>query len=142
MISAFQSWFQPRKLALGLFALFLFACYDLWLHPLLFQGNEMSLCMMKEFWGIPCPACGTAHGIQFLVKGDFSSALYANPLSIAVAAFFPLFIVFAANDFWKGEKRLDRFFIRLDLYFRKNPIVFWLGILLILANWYWNLTKW
>lgn len=128
-------------MATGLFALFLFACYDLWFHPFLFGGYELSLCLMKEFWGIPCPACGTAHGVQFLAKGDFASAFYSNPFSLAVAALFPVFIGLVSIDFIYGKNRMDQFFKTIDQYFRKKPIVRLLGILLILANWYWNILK-
>ncbi len=141
MISSVFLWAGPRKLSLGFLALFLFACYDLWIHPALFSGSEMSLCLMKELWGIPCPACGTAHGIQFLAKGNISAAFYSNPFSILTAFLFPIFLTLLTIDLIGGKQIFKQFFLQIDLFFQKYPFLFWLGILLVVANWYWNFVK-
>lgn len=141
MISSVSNWTRPRKLSLGFLVLFLFACYDLWIHPALFSGNEMSLCLMKEVVGIPCPACGTAHGIQYLVKGNVFEAFYSNPFSILVALLFPLFLTLLTIDLIGGKQTLGQFFNRLDQFILKYPLFFWIGIVLVAANWYWNFVK-
>lgn len=141
MILSITQTLEGRKTSMALSFLFLFACYDLWIHPLLFEGSEMSLCITKNFWGIPCPACGTAHGIQHLVKGDWKAAFFSNPLSYMVFAAFPLFIFLSVRDLFLGKGEMEKFFVSLSLLFRRKPVFLWLLCIFILGNWIWNLLK-
>lgn len=40
-------------------------------------------CPLRMLTGIPCPLCGMTTGTVAFLKGDLSSALAANPLSVA-----------------------------------------------------------
>lgn len=141
MILSLAKKLEGRRISLGLSFLFLFACYDLWVHPQLFDGQEMSLCITKNIWGIPCPACGTAHGIQHLAKGELKAAFFSNPLSYLVIAAFPLFIFLSVRDLFLGKGEMEKFFVSLSHFFMKKPVFLWLFGIFILINWIWNLLK-
>lgn len=96
---------------------------------------------MKEFWGIPCPACGTAHGVQHLANGDVKSALASNPFSLLTVLLFPLFIFLTLNDIYHGKNTLGKFLKSIDHFFKNKPLYFWIGIVLVLTNWIWNIFK-
>ena len=41
-------------------------------------------CPLRLFAGSDCPTCGVTRGIQFVLHGNISAALAANPLSLLV----------------------------------------------------------
>lgn len=102
----------------------------------------MSLCLMKNIWGMPCPACGTAHGVQQLVKGNVEGAFYSNPLSILVAGVFPGFLFLLIKDLIFGQRTIEQFLTNIEMVRKKYPWIMWTFSLLLLINWVWNFQKW
>lgn len=44
------------------------------------------ICGFKNATGLPCPLCGGTRAAQSLLEGDFSRAIYLNPLALGAVA--------------------------------------------------------
>lgn len=76
-----------QKRGVYLFLLSAFALGCLWLfvsQTSMLEG--FSVCIFKHIWGIPCPSCGSTHGVVALLHGNFTEALVLNPNSFIIAA--------------------------------------------------------
>jgi hypothetical protein len=99
-----------------------------------------SLCMLKNITGIPCPACGTTRSVTSLAKGEFSKAFLINPLGYLAAGMLILFPLIILLDIIQKKDRFYRLFHKADSFFKKRWIAI-ISILIILANWCWNIYK-
>lgn len=50
-------------------------------------------CLMRRFFGVPCPGCGILHSITELLQLHVTRAWHCNPAGIAVAGMFTLQLV-------------------------------------------------
>ncbi len=96
--------------------------------------------MFKNLTGIPCPSCGTTRALILLANGHFTEAILMNPLGIVVAAI--MLGVPALMIFDKVFKKQTLF----DWYIKAEKIILikWVAatlIVLIVANWIWNIYK-
>lgn len=58
-------------------------------------------CLMKTFFGVPCPGCGGQRSVLFLLHGDFTAAFWMYP------AIYPLLFlggIIAINYFYPFKK--------------------------------------
>jgi hypothetical protein len=96
--------------------------------------------MFKQVTGFPCPSCGTTRSLQAIITGNFAGALTINPFGYLAAGFlllFPFLVVYqliakkpvVVNSIQYFEKVL------------KHRTVAIILIVVVLANWYWNITK-
>lgn len=83
-----------------------------------------SVCVFKYMWGIPCPACGTTHGVVLLFSGNFSEALACNPNSFIIAAGMLFIPVCALYDFFFKNDLLFRSFVFFCRIFDKKSVLF------------------
>ena len=89
-------------------------------------------CLFREWTGLPCPACGSAHAALALARLDLPAALASNPLA-AVSALLFLFggvaAAFASLAGWTlREPRLS------------SPALRVAALLGVAANWAWLLV--
>ncbi|NPD45762.1 DUF2752 domain-containing protein [Lentimicrobium sp. S6] len=103
-------------------------------------SDKVGLCLIKQSTNIPCPSCGTSRSILSICKGEFSQALQWNPLgyiSLFITLISPFWIlldwVSNKTTFFKAYKNIE---IQL-----KKPIIYIPSIILVLANWIWNILK-
>ena len=112
-------------LALG--ALWIIGSERLPLHP---------ACPFKALTGIPCPGCGGVRAITALLHGHFLEALYTNPLSLIVFLFLCIVPIWTLIDGFRQQPTLRRL-----LTTRWNTSATIILVLIILANWIWNIVK-
>ncbi|MDR0686354.1 MAG: DUF2752 domain-containing protein [Dysgonamonadaceae bacterium] len=97
-------------------------------------------CLFHRVTGVPCPSCGSTRSVLFLLKGDFLSALHANPLGYVVflpMVVFPLWILF---DLICGKDGFWRLYQSAEAVLRIKYV--WMVVLvLIVTNWIWNIYK-
>lgn len=97
-------------------------------------------CLIKHVTNVPCPSCGSTRSALSLIKGDFVSSMYWNPFGIVLVLFglvVPFWILFDCslrkdtfyNFYRKAEQGLKRKIIAIP------------ALLLIIANWVWNIYK-
>lgn len=97
-------------------------------------------CITKQLLHIPCPSCGTTRSIMCILHGEWAEALATNPLGYLAAALLlvtPVWICFdliiSSDSLWKAYKATISIIERRAVYM---PL-----IILLLANWIWNITK-
>jgi hypothetical protein len=100
-----------------------------------------TLCIIKNITGHPCPSCGIRSGIGCLTRFEICRALLQNPLSLIVAAGGVVIPFWVAWDLFRKDISLFRFNQRAGIWLKKNPLIVFFLILLILINWIWNLYK-
>ena len=52
-----------------------------------------SLCLFRNVTGLPCPFCGSTRSVGHILQGEFSAALYSNPLGYFGLAFIILLLL-------------------------------------------------
>ncbi len=102
--------------------------------------NHYGVCFSKQIYGISCPACGTTRSVLFILNGELWNALAMNPfgyLAVLFLIYVPLALIY---DFVRKRNHL----IHLYEFFEskiKEPKIFFLFTVIILANWVWNILK-
>ena len=101
---------------------------------------HLTVCMIKNITGYPCPSCGTTRAIQLLVRGDFMASLQMNPFGIIVAIAMTIVPIWIAVDvilkrdtFFKAYKKTEAIL--------RTPWLAIILILLVILNWIWNIYK-
>ena len=98
------------------------------------------ICLFHRVTGYACPSCGTTRSIASILHGDLISALLTNPLGLIVFTgllILPLIIVF---DLISGKRNLLKIYEGTERMVR-NPKIATVLIILIIANWIWNIYK-
>ena len=98
------------------------------------------VCMIKNVIHIPCPSCGATRSILSLSKGDLSGSLYWNPIGLILIVMMILSPIWIVYDLVKQKDSLFRFYHQAELFLRRTWVAV-PAILLILANWIWNIHK-
>lgn len=103
-------------------------------------SDEVGLCLIKQSTNIPCPSCGTSRSILSISKGDFHKAFLWNPLgylSLFIMLISPFWILM---DWISNKTTFFKAYQYIENQFKK-PIIYIPSIVLILANWIWNILK-
>ncbi|MBP6184742.1 MAG: DUF2752 domain-containing protein [Saprospiraceae bacterium] len=99
-----------------------------------------TVCLIKATTGVPCPSCGGTRSLMQILHGEWYQALLINPIGYI---YFLLVIFIPVWLFWdivSGRSSLHRTWIKAEQFLRKPPIYI-IGILILLANWIWNMAK-
>jgi hypothetical protein len=105
------------------------------------SGNcETGVCMFKHVMHIPCPSCGTTRSILSLSKGDFSGSLHWNPIGLILIALMIISPIWIVYDLVIQNDSLFRFYHQAELFLKRTWVAI-PAILLVLANWVWNIQK-
>ena len=97
-------------------------------------------CLFYNITHIPCPSCGTTRSVMALLQGNLREALYYNPLGIIVSLIAITLPVWIVIDVCMRKETLFSFYNWINKKISFN-IVTILIILLLLANWIWNIYK-
>ncbi len=107
---------------------------------LLATQQSLTVCFFKQVSGVPCPSCGSSRAAVLASGGNFAQALDVNPLGFVVVgalAVIPFWLI--ADWITRGDS-----LYRAYLKFEQTVCIKWVAALLIvllLANWIWNITK-
>jgi hypothetical protein len=96
--------------------------------------------MFKKLSGIPCPSCGSARSVVSLIQGDIIQAVLWNPMGLfllAAIAFVPVWIAF---DLFNKRCTLYIVYRQTELFFSRKRFAI-PALLLLVANWAWNIYK-
>lgn len=102
--------------------------------------HTVDVCIIKHVTGVPCPSCGSTRSVLAILDGNFYNAFVLNPMGIL------LFIILTISPLWVlydvlfKKSSFYRFYINLELLFKQKPIALF-SILLVSANWIWNIYK-
>ncbi|MCR5849802.1 MAG: DUF2752 domain-containing protein [Bacteroidaceae bacterium] len=103
-------------------------------------GSRLVCCPTRLIWGIPCPACGTTRAVRAIFHGEWLASLHYNPLGLVVSLAMVVVPIWIVADTVTGSSSLLRAYRFTERKLGQWPYAA-LGILLILANWIWNLLK-
>ncbi|MFO8030898.1 MAG: DUF2752 domain-containing protein [Cyclonatronaceae bacterium] len=104
-------------------------------------GPSAELCPINRVTGIPCPSCGTARSVIQITEGSMLGALWTNPLGFLAATMLVIIPLWAAYDLVRGHDTLYRRFRKGEELLVRSRWLAFLLVLLILANWGWNIAK-
>lgn len=104
------------------------------------SGEGATLCLIKRCTGVPCPSCGSTRSVMEIFHGNFLNATLTNPLGWILIVMIIVFPVWILTDAVKRKPQLyqttQRFLEKL-----REPRVALFFILLLAANWIWNIVK-
>jgi hypothetical protein len=134
---------MPRKKLYILILFFAFAGYS-WIfvnHYLVGTNKHLiNVCLFRNITGIPCPSCGTTHSVISISKGNFRTAVQENLLGFPISMMLLVFPVWILIDLIMKKDGFYRFFLWSEMVLRKKWIA-WSALILIVANWGWNIFK-
>lgn len=105
------------------------------------EEHSLVLCPLNRITGIPCPSCGTTRALLLLLDGQTTQALFMNPLVVPAALLAIAVPVWILADLLRGNDSLHRTWVSGESALKKGHPVAWLLVLLIAANWIWNIVK-
>jgi hypothetical protein len=104
------------------------------------SGHGINTCVIKNTTSYPCPSCGSTRSVISIINGKFSDALLLNPLGYIITLVMlvlPLWLLF---DIILSKATLHKSYTVFETTLRKKQVAIPL-IILIIANWIWNITK-
>ena len=106
------------------------------------QSNRpiQTLCLIKTVTKQPCPSCGTTRSVTQIAMGNFKDAALTNPLGFLAAFLLVFSPLLALADWIQRKSRLFILYRKLEDLFRIRSFAI-IAILLVLANWIWNIYK-
>ncbi len=130
-----------------LYSILILACISgyVWLAITFFigslsNGNEYGVCLIKSITNIPCPSCGSTRAVLTFFKGDFLDSLYWNPMGLILIVILFVSPIWILYDVLTRKSSLFIFYNHTELLLKRKWIVI-PAILLVLANWIWNICK-
>ncbi len=102
--------------------------------------ENVEVCLIKKTTNVPCPSCGTTRSVSAIIKGEFINAIMLNPLGYVLVAIMTVAPIWIAIDLIKQG---DSFYIAYKKGEQKfmKPTIYIPFIILIVANWVWNIIK-
>ncbi len=105
------------------------------------EAISTRICPINRVTGVPCPSCGTARSLILLSEGWFAAALMTNPLGYLAALMLLVIPLWSLSDLLRKRETLFNAFRRTEKLLSENRILAAVLVLLILANWIWNILK-
>lgn len=114
--------------------------YNLLIVRHLHDGSFAGVCLFKHMTSLPCPSCGSTQSVILLLQGRFLDALYRNPMGFIIISGLAVVPPWIACDFLLKSNTLHAFYLRMESMIRTRWVTI-SAIILILANWVWNIIK-
>lgn len=109
-------------------------------NSLIAKDSGITLCFIRNVFGIPCPTCGSTRAVLLLAQGDLAGSILFNPIGIILAAIMLALPLWLAYDLSTKKQTLLNAYNNFERIVRIRWIATLLIILLI-ANWIWNFYK-
>ena len=104
------------------------------------KSTSLSLCMVKNVTGYPCPSCGTTRAIQLLLKNNWMASLQMNPFGILVALLMVVLPLWIVLDTITKKETFFNNYQKAEAIIRTKKLAIFL-IILVIFNWIWNIKK-
>ena len=104
------------------------------------NDESFSVCFIKNATGIPCPSCGSTRAVIAFFNGDLLQSIAINPFGIIVSLIMIVAPFWILID-WILKKNSFYLFYKKTEAKLKNPIIYIPLIVLVIANWIWNILK-
>lgn len=103
-------------------------------------SSAFGVCLFKQVTGQPCPACGTTRAVVSLSSGNIWESLCINPLGVVAVLLLSIVPLWIVADLIRKSDSFYRFYRQAESLLKHRYIAIPL-IIIILANWIWNITK-
>lgn len=100
-----------------------------------------ALCIVKHTTGVPCPSCGTTRAVVELTQGNVVQSLLINPFGMLMTIILFVFPLWVLTDWIKNNDSFFRFYRWIETLFSGRRWVSVPAVLLVVANWVWNISK-
>jgi len=105
---------RATALAVWLGGALVAAAVAIWLTAL--GPGESTICLLRNWTGVPCPGCGVTRSIAALLRGDYAEAFILHPLApIAVTEAIVVWLAWGVSLMRRGrgldEWRLAQLFL-------------------------------
>lgn len=124
----------------GLYGLSAAGCVAGYVWLTCFESYGQSVCLFHRLFHVPCPSCGSTRAVAALLRGDVREAFLTNPIGPLLAGLLVALPLWIVVDVVTGEDSYYRAFCRMDEWLGRR-YVFLLLVLMIVANWIWNIVK-
>ncbi len=102
--------------------------------------NGITACAIKKITNIPCPSCGATRAVITLFKGNFYQSVCVNPFGIIIVLIMILAPLIILYDYIFSKQLMLNIYVAIENIIKKPPVAILL-IVLVLANWAWNIIK-
>ena len=103
-------------------------------------SGSLDVCIFKHVTNIPCPSCGSTRSILSMLQGNFSDALYWNPIGLILGSALLILPVWICMDLIKRKCSLLDFYLKAEKILQRR-IVAIPAISIVFINWIWNIYK-
>ncbi|NNK90217.1 MAG: DUF2752 domain-containing protein [Saprospiraceae bacterium] len=102
-------------------------------------SEGQTFCISNNVLGIPCPSCGATRSVIAILNGQFIQGLLYNPIGYLLVLLLssPLWIIY---DIMTTSSGFYNFYRKTEFMLRQKLVLF-PALILIIANWIWNLYK-
>ncbi len=116
-----------------------------WIGSIYFSGTLHSEggpegCIIKNVLNIPCPSCGSTRAVFSILDGDFVGSLLLNPIGILLTILLLVTPLFLFYDSLFKKTTIASVYIRTESFLKRKYIAIPF-LLLLVANWVWNIHK-
>lgn len=120
---------------------YIWLCWNIRSNSLHTSGHtHITVCLFKSLTGIPCPSCGITRSAIALVSGNFKEAVNINPLGIIICVLLVAIPLWILADYVKNSSSFLNWYKKAEQQLQRKVIAI-PAIVLVLANWCWNIYK-
>ena len=133
---------ERRRNLYGLLALFCVAGY-VWMTLNIdrrFETHVGTVCVFKKVTTLPCPSCGSTRSMKAILEGDLVAGFSWNPMGYLLLMMLLVIPWWLLYDILMKRDSLHRVYRQAEQMVLK-PVILWPGLILVVANWIWNIVK-
>ncbi|MGB3080975.1 MAG: DUF2752 domain-containing protein [Saprospiraceae bacterium] len=104
------------------------------------SGHDMDVCLIRKVTDTPCPSCGSSRAVLAIIHGDFLAALKFNPFGYLISGILLISPVWILFDMIFAKNSFLIFYKQVENHIRNKWIAIPM-IVLVIANWIWNILK-
>ena len=102
------------------------------------QAEGISICIVRNVTGVPCPGCGTTRSVVHVLHGEILDAVTTNPLGLLAAGALTLLPLWIGADLVRGRASLMHAYAVLNQQLARRAVLV-VVVLLVLCLWTWNI---
>ena len=102
------------------------------------QAEGISICIVRNVTGVPCPGCGTTRSVVHVLHGEILDAVTTNPLGLLAAGALALLPLWIGADLVRGRASLMHAYAVLNQQLARRAVLV-VVVVLVLCLWTWNI---
>lgn len=115
----------------------LFIAYEQWLNS---DPSGLEVCLFKQLTTVPCPSCGSTRSVVALLNGNLIDSVLYNPFGLLIFLFLLITPFWLLHEVVFKQSTLFTFYRWTEQFLIKKRVAI-PAILLVVANWIWNICK-